>query len=143
MGVDLCQYGNHNIDFNINDLEGTATRIKSILDNIILKNEKYLKLLISLWVYCEHNDNAETARAKINSGFTEIENNWKEEWIYRIRTDDDYINIEFYGFYKFQLDFTKDKIYFWDPPYRFLGWFIMDKIVRDEWRKYMYQVIHP
>ena len=42
----------------------------------------------------------------------------------------------------FQLDFSTDKIYFCEPPYRFFGWFRMDKIIRDEWRKYMYQIIH-
>jgi hypothetical protein len=63
------------------------------------------------------------------------------DWEYRIINDDGYQCIQFTGFRGFELKFSKDKIYFWEPPYRFLGWFYMDSITRNEWRKYMLQII--
>ncbi|MDR2517599.1 MAG: hypothetical protein LBC88_09510, partial [Spirochaetaceae bacterium] len=65
----------------------------------------------------------------------------KWEWKYEIRNDDDYQYIHVIGFRNFELEFTRDKIYFWEPPYRFVGWFYMDSITRNEWRKYMLQII--
>jgi hypothetical protein len=50
--------------------------------------------------------------------------------------------IDFCGFLNFHLEFSNDKINFREPPYRYFSWFYVDKEIRDEWRKYMYQVIN-
>ena len=46
MGVDLCQYGNHTINFKNRDFEEIAQEIKNKLDNLKLVNEEYLKALV-------------------------------------------------------------------------------------------------
>jgi hypothetical protein len=51
------------------------------------------------------------------------------------------MEINFIGFLDFELIFTYSSIYFCDPPYRYKEWFECDKEIRDEWRKYMYQII--
>ncbi|MCL2441669.1 MAG: hypothetical protein FWD14_07995, partial [Treponema sp.] len=65
----------------------------------------------------------------------------KWEWKYRIIEEKGYMKIEFIGFLDFEIYFSHSSIYFLDPPYRYSYWFNCDKIIRDEWRKYMYQVI--
>jgi len=54
-----------------------------------------------------------------------------------------YNAINLIGFLGFEFVFSNDKIYFKDqPPYRYWGWFNMEKIVRDEWRKYLFQILN-
>ena len=144
MGVDLCTYGNHIINFKNRDYEVIALEIKSNLDNFKFFNEEYLRTLMVIWEssilklpYGE-----EVLKDKVIETIKEIKEKKDWEWTYHVRHDDGYDNIECYGFLNFELDFSTDKIFFWEPPYRFFGWFRMDKIIRDEWRKYMYQVIH-
>ena len=46
MGVDLCQYGNHTINFKNRDYEEISQEIKSKLDNYRFFNEEYLRVLM-------------------------------------------------------------------------------------------------
>ena len=55
--------------------------------------------------------------------------------------ENDYYGIEFQGFLDFAITFNHNSIYFSDPPYRYKTWFECENEIRDEWRKYMYQVI--
>jgi len=140
MGVDLCQYGNHKIDFDCKKIAEIAEKIKDKLNALKLINIDYLKVLMNLW------DSSDLEIPKImlinvkNGIYKNItEETW--DWKYDIINEDDYQYIRLIGFRNFELEFTKDKIYFWDPPYRFVGWFFMGSIIRDEWRKYMFQII--
>jgi hypothetical protein len=144
MGVDLHQYGNHTINFKNRDFEEIAQEIKNKLDHLKLVNEEYLKALVIIWEqsYLEDPNDKQVLRDKIQKRIKKIKERKNWEWNYFIRDDDGYKTIEFIGFLDFELDFSTDKIYFWEPPYRFFGWFRMDKIIRDEWRKYMYQIVH-
>ena len=66
--------------------------------------------------------------------------NW--EWDYRIIEEKDFMKIEFRGFLDFELEFSHSSIYFKDPPYSQSYWFHnCDDVIKNEWRKYMYQVI--
>jgi hypothetical protein len=153
MGVDLCQYGNHKINFTGRNLAEIAEEIKEKLNSIKLVNIDYLKVLMNLW------DNAKfeapeiqikNEKTGIYKEIVEEEWNWEYEIIDGYEDDededenDDYVHyqyIKFTGFRNFELEFTKDKIFFWDPPYRYADWFHMGKIIRDQWRIYMLQII--
>jgi hypothetical protein len=147
MGVDLCQYGNHKINFTGRNLTEVAEEIKEKLNSIKLVNIDYLKILMNLW------DNARleapeillrNEKIGIYKEIVEEEWNWEYEIINDYEEEDglNYQYIRFIGFRNFELEFTKDKIYFWDPPYRYFSWFSMDKFVRDQWRIYMFQIIN-
>ena len=49
MGVDLCQYGNHTINFKNRDFEEIAQEIKHKLDKLKFFNEDYLRFLMIDW----------------------------------------------------------------------------------------------
>jgi hypothetical protein len=140
MGVDLCQYGNHKVDFSGRDIKVVAEEIKCKLNSLNLINVDYIKVLMNLW---DSSDIMPPAILKVNIKNGIYKEIAKEEWNweYRIINDEGYQYIKFDGFRDFQLEFSKDKIYFWQPPYRFSGWFYMDSISRNEWRKYMLQII--
>lgn len=144
MGVDLCQYGNHKVNFEGRDLIEIAEEIKEKLNSINLGNIDYIKVLMNLW------DSSDLQAPEIQLKNEKIgiykkinKENW--DWEYEIINDyEDGINyqyIRYIGFRNFELEFTKDKIYFWEPYYRFRGWFLMDKLTRDQWRIYMFQII--
>jgi hypothetical protein len=147
MGVDLCQYGNHKVNFKGRDLIEVAEEIKERLNSIKLVNIDYIKLLMNFW---DHSDGRAPEillkNEKIGIFKKIIEEEWN--WEYEIINDTDeeesyhYQYIRFIGFRNFELEFTKDKIFFWQPPYRFIGWFLMDKLTRDQWRIYMFQIIN-
>ena len=146
MGVDLCTYGNHKINFSGRDLTEVAEEIKEKLNSIKLANIDYIKVLMNYW---DHSDSMapELMLKNENMGIYKelVEEEWK--WEYDIINDTDekesyhYQYIRYIGLRNFELEFTKDKIYFWQPPYRFFGWFLMDKFVRDQWRIYILQII--
>jgi len=146
MGVDLCQYGNHTFIFAERDLTELAEEIKEKLNSIKLVNIDYIKVLMNYWDHSSHNAPEILLRNEkigIYKEIVEEEWNWEYE-IINDYTEEDGINyqyIRFIGFRDFELEFTKDKIYFWEPPYRFRGWFLMDKFTRDQWRIYMFQII--
>ena len=143
MGTDICQYGNHKINFINRPHRDIACEIKEKLDNIQFINEEYLKyFVITKEEYFLHKPgltNTEKHQYKENIKRYKETKNWK--WKYTIIEEKDFMNIEFRGFLDFEIDFSHSSIYFWDPPYRYSYWFNCDKIIRDEWRKYMYQVI--
>jgi hypothetical protein len=69
-----------------------------------------------------------------------------KKWSYK--DESEYYNFDadkyicFYGPSDIEIHFDENKIYFTNPPYRYNYWFYwLEKIHRDEWRKYMYQVI--
>ena len=140
MGVDICQYGNHKINFTGRDINEVAEEIKNKLNSLKLVNIDYLKVLMNLW------DSAsimppEILKINVKEGIYKELTDEEWNWEYDIINDDGYQFIRFIGFRGFELEFSKDKIYFWEPPYRFMSWFYMDSITRDEWRKYMLQII--
>ena len=146
MGVDLCQYGNHKVEFAGRNLSDVAEEIKEKLNSIKLSNVDYLKVLMNLWDHADPQAPEILLRNEKLGIYKDIvEEEWN--WDYDIINDTDekesyhYQYIRFIGFRHFELEFTKDKIYFWQPPYRFMGWFLMDKIIRDQWRIYMFQII--
>jgi hypothetical protein len=140
MGVDLCQYGNHKINFLDRDIIEVAEEIKKKLNSIKIINIDYIKVLMNLWKSSGLMP-PEILKINIKKGIYKkiIDEKWN--WKYEIDNDDGYQCIRFVGFRNFELEFSKDKIYFCEPPYRFFGWFYMDSISRNEWRKYMFQII--
>ena len=146
MGVDLCQYGNHKVDFKGKNIIDVAEEIKEKLNTIKLVNIDYLKVLMNMWDSSDSQP-PEILIRNLKSGIYKeiLEEDWN--WEYEIINDNDeaegfhYQCIRFIGFRDFELEFTKDKIFFWDPPYRFNGWFLMDRFTRNQWRTYMYQII--
>jgi hypothetical protein len=146
MGVDLCQYGNHKVIFTGRNLTDVAEEIKEKLNSEKLINIDYIKVLMNYWDHSyEQTPEIFLRNEKIGIYNEIVEEEWN--WEYEIKndyTEEDGINyqyIKFTGFRNFELEFTKDKIYFWEPPYRFRGWFLMDKFIRDQWRIYMFQII--
>jgi hypothetical protein len=140
MGVDLCQYGNHKINYSDRDIKEVAEEIKNKLNSLHLVNIDYIKVLMNLWDSSDIRP-PKTLKVNVKNGIYKEIKDEEWNWRYKIRNDDGYQYIELIGFRNFVLEFSKDKIYFWEPPYRFLGWFYMDSITRNEWRKYMLQII--
>ena len=142
MGVDICQYGNHKIIFSGRNINDIAKEIQNKLNSLHLVNIDYLKVLMNLWDSSSLKP-PHILKENIKNGiYKKIESeNWN--WEYDIVADEGYQYIRFIGFRNFELEFTKDKIFFWDPPYRFFGWFYMDSITRNEWRKYMLKLLNP
>ena len=153
MGTDICQYGNHKIEFTNRSYEEIAQEIKSKLDNCQLSNAEYLKFLeIS---YLEDSltyvskSLVEDFLERIKKYKTQTNWNWNyyllNEYDYEdeeeIEKDDFYYGIEFLGFLDFNISFTPSSILFFDPHYRYKEWFECAKELRDEWRRYMYQII--
>ena len=140
MGTDICQYGNHKINFYNRSHREIAFEIKEKLDSIIFFNEEYLKYLVISREESILND-----RGSLRSYMQERIRDYKEfkkwEWDFTITEEKDYMEIELRGFLDFELDFSHSSIYFKDPPYRYSYWFNCDTVIRDEWRKYMYQII--
>ena len=149
MGIDLCQYSNHKINFSNREWSDIAKEITDKLNTLDLINFEHL---VTLYDYFESSD------YKLTDTYIMYKNKMKKAiyreipkkkitWTATIREDEDYKAIECYGengsdFRSFELSFEPDRIYFWDPPYRFQGWFYMDKATRNEWRKYMFQIIN-
>jgi hypothetical protein len=140
MGVDLCQYGNHKIKYSGRNIKEIAEEIISKLNSLELINIDYIKILMNLWDSSDIQP-PHILKENIKRGIYKEIKDEKWEWKYEIRNDDDYQYIQVIGFRNFELEFTRDKIYFWEPPYRYMGWFYMDSITRNEWRKYMLQII--
>jgi hypothetical protein len=141
MGTDLCQYGSHTINFRNRNREEIAEEIKQKLDSFHLVNEEHLKLLVIAWE-SSYLDDPQALQDKALQTIKEKKTRKVWKWRYSISDEYKYESIKFYGFLNFGLDFSSDKIYFREPPYRYFGWFYMDKEIRDEWRKYTYQTIH-
>jgi len=146
MGVDLCQYGNHKVKFSGRDISEVAEEIREKLNSIELVNLDLIKVIMNFW----DNSDGRAPEVALKNQHTGIYKKIEDEdwnWKYNIINDYDeedctnYQCLSFRGFRNFELEFTKDKIYFWQPPYRFRGWFLMDKLIRDQWRIYMFQII--
>jgi len=143
MGTDLCQYGNHNINFNNRSYREVAIEIKEKLDNFKFINEEYLKyLVITREEYFMFNRNSAFPMSHYQENIERFKNTKKWEWDYRITEEKAFMEIELRGFLDFNLYFYPSSIYFSSsPPYRYSYWFNCDNVIRDEWRKYMFQII--
>jgi hypothetical protein len=153
MGTDICQYGNHKINFENRDYNEIACEIKEKLDNLQILNEEHLRFLVIQRLEDYINFWNKTNDEEILEKIKKYKERTKWEWNYYIgkggiSIEDDFcleldccVEINFSGFLDFELQFTYSSIYFWDPPYRYKEWFECDKEIRDEWRKYMYQII--
>lgn len=135
MGTDLYQIGNHKINFSKKSFDDLTKEIKIKLDNTIFPNADFLRLFALRWA------NSEPRRVR---QIREIKT--KKDWTFR--EEDEYYNfkedktIDFYGPFDLELTFDEQKILFWNPPYRYWYWFEMeDEVHRDEWRKYMLQIL--
>ena len=141
MGADLYVYGNHTLNFQTINYEDRSKIILNKLDNFTIINEEYIKALMIYWEksILHYPD---VLKEKIIEDINKIRNTKTYNWSVGFANEEKYkVNI-LYGFLDFELEFSNDKIYFKEqPPYRYCGWFSMDKIIRDEWRKYLYQMV--
>jgi len=135
MGVDIVQLGNHKIQFKGKTFIDLVNEIKPVLEKIKIENIEYLQF--ALLDYYKGKD------------WLKGECEWiknKKNWTYR--EEDEYFSfseyhcIEFAGPSGLEISFQENCIYFSNPPYRYNLWFYwLNKIHRDEWRKYMYKII--
>jgi hypothetical protein len=135
MGVDIVQLGNHSIKFDGKSFSELINEIIPILEKINIENIEYLRFAL-----LDYYDGKDWLKGECEW----IKN--KNEWTYR--EEDKYYNffesksIEIYGPGGLEFTIYENYIYFANPPYRYNLWFYyLDKIHRDEWRKYMYKVI--
>lgn len=132
MGTDLWPIGNHNICFKNRRFNELATEIKLKLESISFINAKFLKHY-ALWA--NSNDPRRVREIKTKQNWTYP----KENEFYNFAEERE---IDFNGPFALNLTFDENKILFWDPTIRYRSWFeIDDNIFRDEWRKYMQQVV--
>ena len=140
MGTDICQYGNHKINFKNRSYREIAFEVNENLNKIQFINEEYIKYLV-----ISSEESILGNRGSLRSYMQERIRDYKEfkkwEWDFKITEEKNYMEIELRGFLDFELVFTHNSIYFKDPPYRYNYWFNCDNVIRDEWRKYMYQII--
>jgi hypothetical protein len=137
MGTDVAIFANHKIGFSNSDKNITANNIKTLLDNLTIKNLSEIKSSIRSYYDWQGYDD------EIRNEWHEKIDNWKgNDWDYYIDDNwEDCTKINFYGPYNFIISFTNNNIQFNDPGYRYSTFFGMDKKHRIEWRKYYYQVI--
>lgn len=135
MGTDLFQIGNHKIRFKERPFNELTNEIKIILDSTVFPNADFLKLASLRWANSSPRNAREIREIKAKRHWT-----FKEESEYFNFAEDK--QIHFYGPCGLHLTFNEHTITFWNPPYRYGNWFEMeDHVHRDEWRKYMYQVV--
>lgn len=133
MGTDLYQLGNHKIKFKERHFGDLTTEIKIKLDNTVFPNAEFLKRFALRW-------NSDNPR-KVREIKTKRHWTFQEEHEYYNFAEDKVIN--FFGPFGLNLTFDENKIMFWNPSYRYRQWFEMDDDVhRDEWRKYMKQIVN-
>jgi len=142
MGADLYVYGNHNLNFKNIKYENRSEIIIKRLSNFRIINEDHIKALMIYWEksILQYPD---VLKDKIIKCIERIRNFKNYNWSIGINIEEGYKTNNLYGFLDFVLEFSNDKIYFRNqPPYRYLGWFSMDKIIRNEWRKYLFQMVN-
>ena len=135
MGVDIVQLGNHKVQFKGKTFSELVEEINPILEKIKIENIEYLQF--ALLDYYKGKD------------WLKGECEWikeKKDWTYR--AEDNYFSfsesncIDFAGPSGLEIRFEENYIYFRNPPYRYNLWFYwIEKIHRDEWRKYMFKII--
>jgi hypothetical protein len=138
MGTDIKVFANHTIDFSSNNFEVIADSIRIKLNNSIIQNRSEIKMEVRGyydWQGYDHDPIREKHYKMID--------NWiGDDWEYFINNDlENYIELSFFGPFKLNINFTKNRIEFWDPGCRYDSFFGMDKKSRIEWRKYYYQYI--
>ncbi|MCZ2130383.1 MAG: hypothetical protein LC109_08960 [Bacteroidia bacterium] len=136
MGTDLVPIGNHKVKFKERNFKEIATEITDTLNKITFVNAEYLRVYA---LYC-----------KSNYVRTVREIKTKKEWTYR--EESEYYNlqedgsIDFYGPFDLTIWFTEHYINFLQPGDRYRHWVEIDDFeyhaYRNEWRKYMYQIVH-
>ena len=132
MGTDLSPIGNHKIRFKERHFSELTTEIKSVLDGAVFSNAEFLRRFALLE---NSNDPRSIRKIKTKQDWT-IE---EEDSFYDFAQDEE---IYFYGPFDLILIFDAHKISFLNPPYRYWQWFEMvDDAHRDEWRKYLQQVV--
>jgi len=145
MGTDLCQYGNHKINFFNRNYEDIAKEIKIKLDNYQFTNEEYLKYLVikqeEEYINSPYFKDKEYHYERLNRYKNQNKWEWKYFLIEEEDDENDAMEIEFHGFLDFILSFSYNSIYFSDPPFRYRNWFDVDERLRNEWREYMCQII--
>ena len=135
MGTDLWTIGNHKIKFKNKQFGELTKEIKIILDKAQFSNADFLRLAALSWANSEPKNVRQIREIKT-----------KQEWTFE--EESDYFNfqerkcIQFLGPFNLWLTFEEHRIIIWNPPYRYRHWFKMeDDIHRDEWRKYMFQIV--
>ena len=132
MGTDLVQIGNHKIRFGERKFKEIAIEICNKLNETKLVNAEYLRLYALCW---------ERSVRAIRTIKT------KTDWTYENddNEDQDDCSNDFNGPYNLTIYFTKYYIYFFNPTIRYRQWINgeepEDIIFRNEWRKYMYQIV--
>lgn len=133
MGISLYTFGNHKITFQNKNFIDLATEIAEKLNDLQFTNAEFLKSFALNW----HKNDTKSIK-KILA---------KKSWTYR--KEDEYYNfaenktIEFEGPFDLELTFSEHNILLWNPPCRYWVWFETDDTdFRNEWRKYMKQIVN-
>lgn len=128
--MDLLPFGNHKIKFN-RSFQQIANEVIDILDRTKFVNEEFLRLQ-ALGIRSDDPEVIESIKTRDTWRF-----NPEDEKIFPERGV-----VELVGPFDLGLDFDRHKITFWNPTYRYWQWFEMqDEKTRNEWRKYMRQVV--
>jgi hypothetical protein len=128
-------HGNHKIKFMNRNLDEIAIEIKNKLNKMKFANEEYLRFLIisdidSVFDYDYHFVTDERIREY------KEKTNW--DWDFYFCED----SIVFDGIFDLSIQFLKSYIHFKHPRrYFFDEGFLTNKLIINEWRKYMYQII--
>jgi hypothetical protein len=132
MGTDIKPIGNHKIKFRGRTFEDLTQEIKIKLDNTIFTNADFLRLeALNDW----RNRPRQIREIKTKKDWTFDE----EDEFYSFK---EYKDIGFNGPFDLKLYFDKQKITFNNPSCRYSLWFEWyDDVRKDEWRRYMYQIV--
>lgn len=140
MGTDLVPIGNHKINFSQKGFKELAHELCQKLNAIKFVNAEYLRLFALHCVKSEFPNVRLIREIKTKKEWTYMEGDPAYE---RYTVDG---NIEFDGPFNLSLYFTEHYIYFFNPSSRYRHWIEDDTIdgiaFRNEWRKYMHQVVH-
>ena len=137
MGIDLVPVAGHNISFEEKSFHQLVKEIKTNLDHIIFPNARFLRTY-TLSLYRDNKHAVRSIRSiKTNKEWTIHGNDHElaEQYFENEHA------IDFNGPFDFILTFDPCKITFCFG-YRYYDWFFqLSQTFRDEWRKYMYQVV--
>jgi hypothetical protein len=128
MGTSLIPVGNHKIEFKDKTFETLANEIKQKLDEIKFENAAFLKET-ALNDWCNYPDIIMEIQTK---------NQWTVYESYDFSEDK---ALDFGSPFKYELRFDAYTIQFSGCGYRYWGWLELDHDIRNQWRKYYYQVI--
>lgn len=134
MGTSLYSIANHKIVFKNRSYHDIAEEIRLKLNALELRSNPFLIHHTKWLAYYYNWQKSENEIFK------------KKYWSYNEEADlinyDSYKCIEMQGPFDLNIDFRKNSIMLWEPPFCYANWFNPDiNDIRNEWRKYLYTVI--